>query len=238
MSNSLKLVLILLGPPGSGKGTQASLLAEKLNLHYLETSKVLEKAFSEKGRVRENKKYLIVAGKKYYFKDEKKLWEKGFLCSPPFVTELVKQEIQELYSQGKNLVLAGSPRTLYEGQQLTPLLIKLYGKKNLKIILLSLSQKESIFRNSHRRICSLMRHPILYNKETIQLKHCPLDGSELIQRKSLDMPETIKVRLKEYKKRTLPLVDYFESQGFEIKKVRGAQSVADVFKDILANLNI
>ena len=89
--------------------------------------------------------------------------------------------------------MTGSPRTLYEGKRIIPLLKKLYGTKNIKIILIKVSAEESIFRNSHRRICELMRHPILYTKETIKLTRCPLDGSKLIRRKGLDDPETIKV---------------------------------------------
>ena len=223
-------VIILLGPPGSGKGTQAQLLAEKLNLYYLETSKVLEEKFQE---IKNEKEYIRVKGKRYYLAKEKKLWEEGFLCSPPFVTHLVKKKIEELNKQGKNLVLAGSPRTLYEGKEITPLLKRLYGKENIKVVLITLSAKESIFRNSHRRICELMRHPILYNKETAKLTYCPLDGSKLIKRKGLDEPETIKIRLKEYKKRTFPLVEYFKKQNFKVKKVNGAQTVTNVFEDIL-----
>ncbi|MDI6591400.1 MAG: nucleoside monophosphate kinase [Patescibacteria group bacterium] len=225
-------VIILMGPPGSGKGTQAELLSDRLSLYYLETSKVLEEKFKEarKGE------YLKVKGKKYKILDEKKLWEKGILCHPPFVTHLVKEKIKELFKLGKNLVLAGSPRTLYEGREIIPLLKKLYGQKNLKIILLELTPRQSIWRNSHRRICQLMRHPILYTKETAKLKRCPLDGSKLIKRKGLDEPKTIKVRLKEYKERTFPLIEYFKAEGLNQKKINGGKSVEKVFKEILEAL--
>lgn len=222
-------VIILLGPPGSGKGTQAELLSEKLNLYYLETSKILENRFKE---TKKEKEYIRAGGKNYYLADEKKLWEEGILCSPPFVTHLIKKKIELFHRRGENLLLAGSPRTLFEGREVIPLLKKLYGKGNIKVILITLSAKESIFRNSHRRICELMRHPILYNKETKNLKHCPLDGSKLVRRKGLDDPETIEVRLKEYKERTLPLIGLFKKQGIKVKKVNGEQSVADVFKAI------
>jgi adenylate kinase family enzyme len=129
--------------------------------------------------------------------------------------------------------LSGSPRTLYEAKEVTPLLKKLYGPKNIKIVLLSVSAKESIFRNSHRRICELMRHPILYSKETAQLKKCPLDGSKLIKRKGLDDPAIIKVRLKEYRERTWPLIGYFKKEGLSVKKINGSPPPAIVFKSIL-----
>jgi len=223
-----KQVIILFGPPGAGKGTQAELLADKLNLYYFETSKALEGRFKEP-----NKKSVNIKGKKYSVLKEKKLWEEGLLCSPPFVAYLVKEKIKELVKLGKNLVLAGSPRTLYEGKEVTPLLKKLYGTKNIKAVLIEISAKETLFRNTHRRICQLMRHPILYNKETKNLKICPLDGSKLIKRKNLDDSETIRVRLKEYKERTFPLFKLFKKQGIKVKKINGEQTVVNVHKDIL-----
>ena len=65
---------------------------------------------------------------------------------------------------------------------------------------------------------------------------CPLDGSKLLRRKGLDDPETIRVRLKEYEERTFPLVEYMEKYGLEVKRINGAQSVAQVFNDILGAL--
>lgn len=225
-------VIILLGPPGSGKGTQAELLAEKLGFYYLETSKVLEEKFNKakKGD------FIEVKGKNYYLDKEKKLWETGILCSPPLVGYVVRQKIKELAEKRESLILAGSPRTLPEGKEVIPLLKDLYGIENIKVILLKLSVEQTIFRNSHRRICQLMRHPIIYTKETVKLSVCPLDGSRLVRRKGLDDPETIKTRLKEYRERTFPLKDYFNKQGLEVKEVEGEQSVADVFQDILKAL--
>lgn len=232
-SSGLK-VIIVLGPPGSGKGTQAELLSEKLNLYYFETSKILEEKFNIPASKKEA--VIEIEGKKYFFKKEKELWEKGILCSPPFVTFLVTEKIKRLFKEGRSLVLSGSPRTLYEGERLIPFLKKLYGKDNIKVILLEQDAKISIFRNSHRRICELMRHPILYTKETAKLKYCPLDGSKLIKRKGLDDPETIKVRLKEYKERTFPLVKLFEKQNLKIKRINGEQTPAKVFKNIIKKL--
>ena len=224
-----KITVILFGPPGAGKGTQASLLAEKLSLYYLETSKIIEESFN---KAKKND-FIKVGKEKYLLSNEKKLWKAGILCSPPFVAQLVKNKINELFKAGESLVLAGSPRTLYEGKEVNPLLKKLYGKENIKVVLIKLKGADSIFRNSHRRICELMRHPILYNKETIHLTRCPLDGSKLMKRKGLDDPETIKIRLKEYEERTFPLVKLFKKQGLKVKEVFGSGSVAQVFNDIL-----
>lgn len=226
-----KLVIILMGPPGAGKGSQAELLAKKLGLYYFDTSKILQEAFNnaKKGE------FVKIKGKKYFLEKEKKFTSRGILCSPPFVSYLLKEKIRKLYKMGENLVFAGSPRTLYEGKEVMPFLEKLYLKKNIKINLIEVPARETIFRNSHRRICQLMRHSILYSKETKNLKLCPLDGSKLIRRKD-DDPEVIKIRLKEYKERTFPLVEYFKKRRLKVKKINGKGSVAAVFKRVLKAL--
>ena len=232
----MKQVIILFGPPGAGKGTQSELLADKLNLYYFETSKILEQSFRLAEESPNEKRIIEVDGEKYNILDEKKLWQEGKLCDPPFVVYLVQEKIKDLFQQGKNLVIAGSPRTVYEAERITPILKRLYGPENVKVILINISSEETIFRNSHRRICELMRHPILYNKETENLKICPLDGSKLIRRKGLDDPETIKVRLDEYKKRTYPVLGILEREELKINKIDGEQTVANVFKDILKEI--
>lgn len=227
-----KQVIILFGAPGAGKGTQADLLSDKLGFFYFETSKALEKAFSSAG----GKQEIEVEGKIYAIKDEKIKWESGELNSPPFVAQLVEENIRNLFDEGKNIILAGSPRTLYEAEKIMPFIENLYGKANIKSFLLEIKADTTIFRNSHRKICELMRHSILSNPETENLTICPLDGSKLVRRKGLDNPETIKVRLKEYSERTMPVFDYFEKNGFAIKKINGERSVADVYEDILKSI--
>lgn len=221
-----KQVIILLGPPGSGKGTQGTLLAEKLGLYYFETSKLLEKSFNQA----KPGDFVEVQGEKYFLEKEKELWSKGVLCSPTLVSFLVQKEIKALAEQDENLLLSGSPRTLLEGQELMPLLEELYGKENIKIILMEVSPEQTVLRNSNRRICELMRHPILNLEETKNLTKCPLDGSNLIKRAGLDDPESIKVRIREYQERTLPLVEFLQANNFQVCRVNGEGSVVEVFQ--------
>ena len=119
-----------MGGPGAGKGTQAELLDEKLGSYYLETSKLIEASVmgAKKGD------YVKVGGEKYDFLHEKKLWETGILCSPPFVSFLVKEKIKELAKEGRSILMAGSPRTLPEGKDQVPFLKELFGVKNIKIV--------------------------------------------------------------------------------------------------------
>lgn len=225
--------IIIFGPPGSGKGTQANLLAERFNLYHLETSRLLEEKFRE---ISDEEKVFKIEGQEFSLQEEREKWEKGELCSPPFVAQLVIEKIKQLASDQRGLVSSGTPRTLYEAQRVIPLLKEIYGESKISIFWLLLSLEVSIWRNSHRRICSLLRHPIIYNEETKNLRYCPLDGSKLVRRGHLDEPETIKFRWQEYQERTLPILGYLKNQGLRVKEINGEQSVEEVFQEIIKNL--
>ena len=234
----MKQVIILFGPPGAGKGTQSELLSEKMGLYLFETSKMLEKEFKKVEVMPDDspERFVEVDGEKYDVLQEKEIWKKGELCSPPWVTHLTMKEFKRLFDDGDSLIIAGSPRTVYEAEREMPLLAKLYGKENIKIAMIEISAEVTVFRNTHRKICELMRHSILFNKETENLTLCPLDGSKLVKRKDLDDPETIKTRLVQYEKRTLPLFEYFKKEGFNVTKINGEGSVAKVHQSILDTL--
>lgn len=224
-----KQVIVLFGQPGAGKGTQAELLADKLGYYHFESSKVLEASFKNESP----EKTFKIEGKNYKIKDEKKKWEQGLLNSPPFVVFLITEKIKELAKMQKSIILSGSPRSVYEAKREIPLLKELYGKENIKFILLEITAETTIFRNSHRKVCQLMRHPILFSKETKQLRQCPLDGSKLVKREGLDNPETIKKRLEIFKEQTFPVLKHIAKEGLSVKKINGEQTVSDVFKDVL-----
>ena len=230
-----KQVIILFGPPGAGKGTQSELLSEKMGLYLFETSKMLEKEFKNAQEMPADalERFVEIEGEKFDVLNEKEIWKRGELCSPPWVTYLTLKELKRLHDDGDNIILSGSPRTVYEAEREMPLLKDLYGKENIHIVLIEISAEVTTFRNTHRKICELMRHSILFNDETKTLSICPLDGSVLANRKDLDDPETIKTRLIQYKERTLPLFEYFKKEGFNVNKISGEGSVADVHTKIL-----
>jgi len=221
-------VIIILGPPGSGKGTQAELLAERFDLFHFETSEIIEKNFENM----ERNDFVMVNGKKYFLWEEKELRNSGKWMSPPLIAFWVKNKIKQLAKGGKGIILSGSPKTLYEARQMVPLLKKLFGISNVITISIKQGSKTSIWRNKHRKICELMRHPILYSKENAKLRNCPIDGSKLIQREDSN-PEIVKSKFLEYKERTIPIITYFKKQGIKTREVNGEQTVIGVFKDIL-----
>ena len=225
----MKQVVIIFGQPGAGKGAQSELLAEKLGYYHLESSKVIENCFK-----RENsEKIFEIDGKEYKVADEKVLWQTGFLNSPPFVVNLMTERFTQLFKEDDNLILSGSPRTLFEAEKEIPVLEKLYGKENIKVVFLEISAETTLWRNSKRKICDLMRHSIIFNPETEHLTMCPLDGSALKKREKLDDPETIKVRLKEFAERTAPIIDFYEKQGIKVNKINGESTIAEVHSQVM-----
>ena len=220
---------MLFGQPGAGKGTQANLLSDKLGYYHFESSKILEFCFKNE----DPEKVYEIDGGKYKIANEIKNWKTGLLVSPPFVSFLFAKKIKELATEGESIVFSGSPRTVYEAERFIPLLNELYGNENLRFILLEVRAETTIFRNSHRKICDLMRHTILYTPETENLKKCPLDGSDLVKRKDLDDVETIKKRLEVFQNETFPVLESVEKQGIKINKVSGEGNVFDVFNNIL-----
>lgn len=227
-----KQVIIIFGPPGAGKGTQAELVADKLGYCHFETSKIIEACLKNKSDPKGTPKVFEIEGQKYKVEDEKKRWDTGLLNSPPFVVFLIVEKIKELAKEEKSIIFSGSPRTVYEVEKEIPLLKKLYGLENIKFIMLEITAETTIFRNSHRKVCELMRHSILFSPETEKLTKCPLDGSNLVKR-ILDDPEAIKKRLEVFKAETYPVAEAIKKYGLHLHKVNGERTVADVHKDIL-----
>lgn len=224
-----KQVIILFGQPGAGKGTQAEILSDKTGYYHFESSKVIEACFAKESP----EKVFEIDGQAFKIVDEKVRWDTGLLNSPPFVVNLMVEKIKDLAGEEKSIIFSGSPRTVYEAEKEIPLLKDLYGAENIRFVMLEISPETTIFRNSHRRICELIRHSILFSQETEKLTKCPLDGSDLVKRKGLDDPETITKRLEVFKEQTLPVAKVIEKFGIKMHKVNGEQSVADVFKDVL-----
>ena len=83
-----------------------------------------------------------IEGEKFDILNEKELWKRGDLCSPPWVTWLTMKELKRLHDEGDNIIIAGSPRTVYEAEREMPLLSELYGKENIHIVLVEISAEE------------------------------------------------------------------------------------------------
>ena len=182
-----QLVIIIYGPPGSGKGTQARRLADYFNLEHLDTGRVIEKKIYQPELLNDP-----------IIRRERNNFEKGFLCTPKWVAEIVKEKVKQIQGAGRGIVLSGSPRTLPEVKELLVFLEELYGRENIYIFRLMIKPETSIFRNSHRRLCQQCGQMFAYTPENEKLKKCPQCGGQLVRR-ILDKPATIKIRLRELK---------------------------------------
>ncbi len=220
-----KWTVFLIGPPGSGKGTQADLLAEKFGLVHVQTSKLGEAKINDAELVKRDPEVAEV----------KRLYDQGELFPPPWTVKIVLEKVKELADKGRGIIFSGSPRTIYEIEQELPYFENLYGKENVKVVSLKIDERESINRNIHRRICKANNHPIPNFDQFKNIKFCPHDGSEIITR-SLDTPDTIKTRNEVYKRRTEPVLDFLKKKGYKIIEINGTQPIQKVFADMLDNL--
>jgi adenylate kinase len=203
-----KIVVVLYGPPGAGKGTQANLLAEKLDVIHFDTGKFLEAIVHDPKRQKEN-----------LVRRERALFDGGKLMTPSFVTGEVQREAEHIAKAGWGVIFSGSPRTMYEAERLYPVFKKLYGKKNVHIFVLGVPPAESIKRNSARMVCSSCGYLLLtafYPHH--KAKYCPVCAGKFYKR-SLDKPAVIKIRLKEYEERTFPILEYAQKNGYPVHRV-------------------
>jgi len=224
--------VIIYGPPGSGKGTQANLLAWTKNFIHFDTGKYLEQALYDPAKKDDPE-----------FKKERHLFETGVLCSPPFILKLTTEKTKEIAESGYDICFSGSPRTLFEafGDEkntgLIDVLEKSYGKENVSFVFLEIDPKDAIKRNGNRRICSVCKTAILYSDDSHNHKTCPLCGAELKTR-AVDNPAVFETRIKEYEERTKPIVDELKRRGYKIVELDGRPLPFKVFAELKKNLEI
>ncbi len=221
-------LIILIGPPGSGKGSQALLLADKKRMNHLEVSKLLEKRFLHAKPT----DVIKIGDKEYELKEQERRWREGLLCEDVFVAKIVEENIEKLKDETEPILLDGYPRTKEQAFLAFSFLLSSYGKEGIFVIYLDIGEKESLKRNIGRRVCSLMRHSIINVDETKNLTICPVDGSSL-EKRVMDDPEKMKIRLKKFKEETIPAIEHMKEQGVKVVKIDGMGSISDVFFRVL-----
>lgn len=220
----MKKTILIYGAPGSGKGTQADLLAKNFGFYHFDTGKYIEQVIRDP----ENAKNKII-------QREKKLFDEGILCTPSWILKIVGKKSQELAKAGLRVVFSGSPRTIFEAfgdkktEGLVGILEKGFGKKNIGVLYIGIKPEDSVFRNSHRAVCSVCGAPVLYKENGAQT--CPFCDAPL-RKRSLDTPETIKVRLEQYKGRTEPILAELKKRGYKINTINGEPAPFEVFEEV------
>lgn len=226
----MKKALIIMGPPGSGKGTQANLLAEKYGIFHLDTGRFLES---------------LVHNPDYQNDEEvvrqRENFDTGKLLDPAFFLKHVTKQIHLISQGGGGIVFSGSPRThqeAFEGSPTDPALMdtltQQYGKENILIFSLRVPDEVSLERNSSRTLCSVCKTPLL-GALHLSLTQCPFCGGELYVR-TLDKPEIIKDRLVEYHKNTEPVIQELEEQGYRVTHVDATPMPYVIYKTILSSI--
>jgi len=203
--------IILLGPPGSGKGTQASHLSEKLGFPKIATGDLLREA------VRQQTPLGLKA---------KAVMERGELVSDELVGEIVRERITQPDCQS-GYILDGFPRNVNQAKFLE----KIDSSRQEVVIDLEVDEEEIVRRLSARRICPQCQ--AVYNLEEKPPRHegkCDNCQADLIQRED-DRPEVIRKRLEVYRHQTRPLVEYYKGKG-NYQKIKGDGKIEEVFQAI------
>jgi adenylate kinase len=206
-----ELNLILLGPPGSGKGTQGERLQEDFRLPYYATGDILRAAVKEGTDVG---------------KQAKEYMDRGDLVPDEVIIGVIAERLQgEEASDG--FILDGFPRTLPQAEALDAKMSELR-RETTGVLLIEVPEEEILRRLGGRRTCE--ENPShIYHVEFDPPKQegvCDLDGAKLITRDD-DKPEVIKNRLAQYREKTEPLVDYYDERGI-LNRVDGKQSPDEV----------
>jgi adenylate kinase len=213
-----ELNLILIGPPGAGKGTQAERLVDDFDLPYYATGDILRSAVSEGTELgREAKAYM----------------DRGELVPDELVFRVIMEHIDSEEAQD-GFLLDGFPRTVPQAEALGQELDR-RGRSLTAVLLITASDEEVIRRLSGRRICRKAGH--VYHVELDPPKNpgvCDQDGSRLIQRED-DKPETVARRLAVYRRETEPVIEFYRETGL-MRTFDGDRSPEEVHGHIRATL--
>lgn len=207
--------IVLLGPPGAGKGTQAEQISKSYSIPHISTGDIFRKNISERTE-------LGVEAKGYM--------DKGLLVPDELTIEIVKNRLVE--DDCKNgFLLDGFPRTVKQAEALD----SFQGKKIDIALLIEVPRESILDRMTGRRVCPACgtTYHIKFNPPKIENK-CDKCSTALIQRKD-DVEETVKARLDVYYEQTEPLAKYYKSSGV-LRTVDGTKDIDIVFKEIISVL--
>ncbi|MGL5692492.1 MAG: adenylate kinase [Peptostreptococcaceae bacterium] len=210
--------IILLGPPGAGKGTQAASIVEKYNIPHISTGDIFRKNIKEGTDL----------GKK-----AKEYMDQGLLVPDELTVGLVTDRITQ--DDCKNgFMLDGFPRNVAQAEQLDTFL-KENNIQLSNVINIEVDKSILVSRAVGRRICKSCSatYHVEFNPPKIE-GVCNVCQGELYQRAD-DNEETVSKRIQVYLDETTPLADYYAKEGI-LSNINGQQSISEVFTDIVAAL--
>jgi adenylate kinase len=201
------VIIVLLGPPGAGKGTQADKLAERLGIPKIATGDVLRAA------VRDGTKR---------GKEAKAYMDRGDLV-PDSVILGILQDVMTSPATKKGAILDGAVRTVPQAEGLGVTLAEI-GKKVDKVLLFDVDDDELVKRLSTRTVCEGCQTPYMGRSPGADCAKC---GGKLVRRKD-DEPEAVRNRLEVYRTQTEPVIDWYGDNKMKVLKIDADGSVDDV----------
>ena len=210
--------LVLLGPPGAGKGTQAGRLVEDFDLPYYSTGNILREAVEQGTELGRKAKGYMDAGE---------------LVPDDLITEVIAERLNSGEADD-GFLLDGFPRTIGQAEMLEEALDNL-GRRLTGALLIDAPDEEVVRRLSGRRTCAKNNH--VYHVDFDPPKNegvCDQDGSRLLQRDD-DKPETVRKRLEVYHDQTEPLIRWYEERGL-LRRFDGTRTPTEVHGHIRATL--
>jgi adenylate kinase len=204
------MIVVFLGPPGAGKGTQCKILADRYNLQHLSSGDILR---------RERKEGTDLGHKAQEYMDS------GQLVPDDLIVAMMSKEITGI-SAAAGVILDGFPRTIHQAQELDRAL-DAAGQNVTAVLNLEVDDEKLELRITGRRSCAKCgtAYHITFNKPK-QEGICDQDGAELVQR-SDDTTEVVRNRIATYHEQTSPLVSYYQDKG-NIHSIDGNAAIENV----------
>lgn len=208
------LNIVLLGPPGAGKGTQAKMIVKKYSIPHVSTGDIFRKHIAEKTSLgKEAKEYIDI----------------GLLVPDELTVNIIRERLKQT-DCSNSFLLDGFPRTLKQTEALDNFMANNSNKIDIAL-LIEVPRERILNRMIGRRVCRNCgsSYHIIYNPPIIE-GVCDFCGNNIVQRKD-DQEDTVKERLMVYDKQTQPLIDYYTNQG-KLTLIDGTQDIDVVFNII------
>ncbi len=215
MSENNRKVVILFGPPGSGKGTQSKMIAEEMGIPHIATGDIMRQAISEGTELGQKVKEFL---------------GRGLLVPDEIVIQIIEERLKKDDTK-KGFILDGFPRTVPQAIALDELFEKL-NIRNYKIIWLDVSDEEILKRMSGRRTCKVCQsvYNIYSNPPKVE-GICDVCGGELVIRED-DKEEKVRKRLEVFREQTMPIIDYYQKKNRKIAKIDGVGKLEEIREKI------